>query len=143
MGRLSSSAAVAPGTCLTNGGQNRGIKLRVGTGRRERREEELCPSARFRTGKGCGAHARTKESAAQGAWPQTLGGHVAITTETALPTPHLAFANFEDASAFGSDVGREMKEREGGREEVDQLACPRRPTTELRVETKVILMPNT
>ena len=64
---------------------------------------------------------------------------MAITAETALPTPHLAFANFEDASAFGSDVGGEMKEQE----EVDQLACPRRPTTKLRVGTKVILMPST
>ena len=61
---------------------------------------------------------------------------MAITTETALPTSHLAFANFEDASAFGSDVGR-------GRKEVDQLACPRRPTTKLRVGTEVILMPST
>ena len=112
MGGLSSSA-VAPGTLLDQWRPEPRDQIKSGDWE-ERREEELCPSAPIRTGKGCGAHARTKSSAAQEAWPQTLGGHVAITTETALPTPHLAFANFEDASAFGSDVGGEMKEREGG-----------------------------
>ena len=106
--------------CLTNGGQNRGIKLRVGTDWEEGRGEELCPFSLFRTGKGCGARARTKSSA-QEAWPQTLGGHVAITTETALPTSHLAFADFEDASAFGSDVGRE--EGSGGGRKWISLLC--------------------
>ena len=104
MDRLSSKA-VAPGTLLDQWRPKPRDQVKSGDWEEGSREEELCPSTRFRTGKGCGAHGPGQE-----AWPQTLGGHVAITAETALPTPHLAFANFEDASAFGSDVGREMKE---------------------------------
>ena len=77
----------------------------MGTDWEEGREEELCPSC-FGQERGVArAHGPNRQRRKHGR-PQTLGGHVAITTETALPTSHLAFANFEDASAFGSDVGR-------------------------------------